>query len=254
MGYKYLKREDKILTWEGKPMRYWVDDFVDATGGTITYDGDYRIHTFTTSGTFTVLSPGDASVLVVGGGSGGWGGVCARYYGSGGAGGVVRMNNEYNVITGNYSVIVGVGSLSKQKTPVAAAGSSSFGNIIATGGHGIASNTRYGANNDDYLGATDTARTNAGGGAGAGGNASKGNGGVGVASDITGTVIKYGGGGGSGNGGLGVDGGGTTTDFEESTSGTDGLGGGASGGGSSLNDALGRKGGDGVVIIRYKYK
>ena len=45
--------------------------FVAATGGTVTTDGDYKIHTFTTSGTFTVTSGGDVSALVVGGGGGG---------------------------------------------------------------------------------------------------------------------------------------------------------------------------------------
>lgn len=30
--------------------------FISATGGTITTDGDYKVHTFTSSGTFTVTS------------------------------------------------------------------------------------------------------------------------------------------------------------------------------------------------------
>ena len=53
---------------------------ISATGGTVTYSGGYTIHTFTTSGTFTVTSAtntcGSAAVeyLVIGGGGGGGGG------------------------------------------------------------------------------------------------------------------------------------------------------------------------------------
>ena len=57
--------------------------FVAATGGTITTSGDYKIHTFTSSGTFTVTSQGDVDYLVVGGGGGGG----TSRAGGGGAGG-----------------------------------------------------------------------------------------------------------------------------------------------------------------------
>ena len=53
-----------------------------ATGGSITYSGNYRIHTFTGSGTFTAAHTGYIEYLVIGGGgSGGNGG----YNASGGA-------------------------------------------------------------------------------------------------------------------------------------------------------------------------
>jgi hypothetical protein len=61
--------------------------FVAATGGTITTCGNYKIHTFTGPGTFTVTNtgPGSSTVdyLVVAGGGGGQGG----RVGGGGAGG-----------------------------------------------------------------------------------------------------------------------------------------------------------------------
>jgi hypothetical protein len=61
--------------------------FVSATGGTITTCGDFKIHTFTGPGTFTVntTGPGSSTVdyLVVAGGGGGG----ARHGGGGGAGG-----------------------------------------------------------------------------------------------------------------------------------------------------------------------
>ena len=65
-------------------------EFVAATGGTITTCGNYKIHTFTGPGTFTVCSVGNAcgsnsvDYLVVAGGGGGTGGNTA---GGGGAGG-----------------------------------------------------------------------------------------------------------------------------------------------------------------------
>src|SRR3990167_5617139 len=58
--------------------------FIVATGGTITTDGDYKVHTFTTSGTFEVTAnSGNVWYVVVAGGGGGGVGVG----GGGGAGG-----------------------------------------------------------------------------------------------------------------------------------------------------------------------
>jgi len=61
--------------------------FIVATGGTETFCGDYKIHTFTGPGTFTVTSTGPLGttvdyLVVAGGGSGG-----GRYGGGGGGGG-----------------------------------------------------------------------------------------------------------------------------------------------------------------------
>lgn len=71
-----------------------------ACGGTITEDGDYKIHTFNGAGTFTVnaLSPDPAynavDYAVVGGGGGG-------IHGGGGAGG---FRQSSGVLTGGYTV------------------------------------------------------------------------------------------------------------------------------------------------------
>ena len=65
-----------------------ANEFITATGGTITTCGNYKIHTFTGPGTFTVSCAGtplNANVdylVLAGGGSGG-----TRYGGGGGAGG-----------------------------------------------------------------------------------------------------------------------------------------------------------------------
>ena len=64
-------------------------DFIVASGGTITTCGDFKIHTFTSSGTFTVCTapqPANRKVsyMVV---AGGGGGACSEGGGGGGAGG-----------------------------------------------------------------------------------------------------------------------------------------------------------------------
>jgi hypothetical protein len=66
--------------------------FICATGGTITESGDYRIHTFTGPGTFTVeKAPTPAnnivSYMVVAGGGGGATSPSVNSGGGGGAGG-----------------------------------------------------------------------------------------------------------------------------------------------------------------------
>ena len=54
---------------------------VDATGGTISISAGYKYHTFTSNGTFSVLSgPAIVDIIVVGGGGGGAGGSKARAY------------------------------------------------------------------------------------------------------------------------------------------------------------------------------
>jgi hypothetical protein len=82
--------EDSARTFYIDNIRASADEYayLTATGGTITYDGDYKIHTFTEDGTFTVKSLGstedEVEYLVVGGGGGGGG---YYYAGGGGAGG-----------------------------------------------------------------------------------------------------------------------------------------------------------------------
>jgi hypothetical protein len=70
-------------------------EYITATGGTVTCCGDYKIHTFTSPGTFTVCSVGNAGgsnsvdYLVVAGG----GGATGDIGGGGGAGGF-RLSNS----------------------------------------------------------------------------------------------------------------------------------------------------------------
>ena len=67
-------------------------EFVTATGGTTTTSGDYKIHTFTSSGCFVVSNAGNSagsnkvSYLVVAGGGGGGGTISGTNGGAGGGG------------------------------------------------------------------------------------------------------------------------------------------------------------------------
>ena len=92
--------------------------FICASGGTETTSGDFKIHTFTGPGTFTVnaISETDStrnevSYMVVAGGGSGGGTTSPGYYGGGGAGGF-RENraplDSYSVspLNGSSSIVV----------------------------------------------------------------------------------------------------------------------------------------------------
>jgi hypothetical protein len=261
-----------------------------ATGGTtseITVGGiNYKVHTFTSNGTFTVTGGTLSNVeyLIVGGG----GGSGQSPAGGGGGGGGQVVNNSISLNAGNYSVTVGEGGA------VWNDGSNSvFGSITAIGGKkgqegtgdragagGATSKIINGVTNA-YTGgsATNTSNTRraGGGGAGSGQNGTNaaasigGNGGNGFMSNITGADSYYGGGGGGGAewapansgvirgiGGLGGGGNGEANiagriGYAASTAGTPNTGGGGGGTGGLNGVGLGvhRAGGSGIVIIRY---
>jgi hypothetical protein len=87
----------------------------NATGGEITYADGYKIHTFKSSGTFTVnnigAGPATAEYVLVGGGGagGGYTGQTWKVYGGGGAGGFIESSNTLTLTS--YPVIVGGGGL-----------------------------------------------------------------------------------------------------------------------------------------------
>jgi len=117
--------------------------YTAATGGTITTDGDYKVHTFNSSSTFTVTTLGDDddsfTVLVQAGGGGGgystsgWGG------GGGGAGGLLYHTSK-SLSNTAYPVTIGAGaaSLTSMNTSnLAYSGSNSvFSDLTAYGGGG----------------------------------------------------------------------------------------------------------------------
>ena len=104
-----------IVTDSGNRSDLPAPSFVAATGGTITTSGNFKIHTFTGPGTFTVTSAGNSQgsntvdYLVVAGGGGGSG----RHAGAGGAGGF-RTNYPSGcagipVSVQGYPVVIGAG-------------------------------------------------------------------------------------------------------------------------------------------------
>tara|TARA_R110000868_G_scaffold130001_1_gene339495 strand:+ start:356 stop:1618 length:1263 start_codon:yes stop_codon:yes gene_type:complete len=104
--------------------------FITATGGTITTSGDYKIHTFTSPGTFCVSSlsnplggPNNVDYLVVAGGGGG-SGKGQEDVGGGGGGGAGGHRSGFPSPTGTtpvsvtaYPIAVGAGGAGGPNTP-----------------------------------------------------------------------------------------------------------------------------------------
>ena len=145
-------------------------EFVAATGGTITTSGDYKIHTFTSSGTFTVTSAGNAAgsdsvdYFVVAGGGGGGGGQEDDSAGGGGGGGF-RLSNSTNMPAPTTSPLASPAGI-----PVSAQGYP-----ITVGGGGAGSpgigNGNTGSKGSDSVFST---ITSTGGGYGGGANVANG--------------------------------------------------------------------------------
>jgi hypothetical protein len=244
--------------------------YISASGGSVTTSGNYRIHTFTSSSTFTVNSIGTGSsesntidyMIVAGGGAGG---NCGA--GGGGAGGMIYNTAQTVSSTGNYTVTIGAGGVGPSSCTRGANGNnSSFFSQTSIGGgagggndggSGPTSGGCGGGGSYNNTGGSGTAGQgfaggNGGGGTGGGGGgtAAAGNpgssdkkGGDGRLISISGTATYYGGGGGGyGNGAGGLGGGGSY-----GSNGTANTGGGSGGNPS-------RVGGSGIVIVRYRYQ
>jgi hypothetical protein len=242
-----------------------------ATGGTITTITGYKVHTFTSSGTFTATKSGTVEILIVAGGGNG-----ANTGGGGGGGGGVLHNTSKLLAAGTYTVTVGAGG----------SGNSAFGTMTAFcggAGSGVAGGSGGGQGHQsptNLIGALATQPSadgmgygNAGGGhtyanpypsgggGGAGGpggvdafNSTGRNGfaGPGKRFSLNGTTTYYAGGGGGGyyyGGGIanagGIGGGGAY-----GVVGTANTGGGG-GGSSTQANADAKAGGSGIVIVRY---
>jgi len=214
---------------------------ITAEGGAITEITDngveYRVHTFTSSGTFSVSSTGttngEVEYLIVAGGGGGHGGYQSPGGGGGGAGGLLTGNTTVN--SQSYSVSVGNGGNfgrgdggSVSFRPTDGDNSSVFGATAIGGGRGggysnYPSGSGGSAGGEGYgggLGSPVAGQGNAGGScpannpqpAGGGGGAGEkgqdaptandggGDGGDGIQSAINGTNTYYAGGGGGGGG------------------------------------------------------
>ena len=88
--------------------------FITATGGTVTTDGDYKVHTFNSSGTLQITNTSGTLlqgtyVLVGGGGAGGLTTVSDYMSGGGGGAGGCLYGSFRPVADTGYSVIIGAG-------------------------------------------------------------------------------------------------------------------------------------------------
>jgi hypothetical protein len=116
-----------VMTTQGNPY---------PTGGTITISGGYRIHTFTSSGSFVVSQtgfPSTAEVLLVAGGGGG-----GRWGGGGGAGGLLYYGTETPKTPNGSSVII---TPQTYAITIGAGGSGHVGDAQSGGHGGSGSNT-----------------------------------------------------------------------------------------------------------------
>ena len=133
--------------------------YIVASGGTESTSGDYKIHTFTSSGTFTVSSVGNSagggagvSYLVIAGGGSGGSRNPGGNGGAGGAGGFREGKNSGDPYTASplnapagltvsaqgYPITVGAGGTTPGATPAVARGTqgstSTFSTISSAGG------------------------------------------------------------------------------------------------------------------------
>jgi hypothetical protein len=262
-----------------------------ATGGIISKSGDYYVHTFTASGTFTPTAAlANVEYLVIaGGGGGGNNGGCGG--GAGGyrssvtgesSGGGASAESKLSLVSGTaYTVTVGAGGAyaaipQGSRMAGGTGGISTFATITSAGGGG---GSASGDSAGDYSG-----KNGGSGGGGAGYNTSSGVGGTGTTgqgfnggngTDAPSTFHNGGGGGAGGAGALrpspgvgGVGGAGVSSSIRGSA--TTRASGGSSyiqstatpggGGASSVSGTAntggggggdGGAGGSGIVIVRY---
>jgi len=177
------------ITDQGKKADIGFAEFIVATGGTITTCGNFKIHTFTGPGTFTVCSVGNAcgsntvDYLVVAGGGGG--STVSNSNNAGGGGGAGGYRESSGAASGCYSrsplgacvsalpvsatgypiTVGGGGSPTPNSHSTGADGSNSVFSTITSAGGGGGGN---GPNNPGRSGGSGGGGATAGSGAGSG--------------------------------------------------------------------------------------
>jgi len=264
-----------------------------ASGGDITTDGTYWIHTFNSTGTFVPQTSLSCDYLVVAGGGGGGGSnVSANAYGGGGAGaGGFLTGTSLSVSATSYTITVGAGGAGGASASSGTqGGNSTFSSITSTGGGFGAGGTLAAVNGGS--GGSGGASTNGGtagaaspsgqgnagatssvtyGSSGGGGGASAvgsgvtningGAGGAGTSNSYSGSAVTYAGGGGGGgyynggSGGAGGAGGGGTGGNATPSAGSAGTAnrGGGGGGGGNSSGVGGLGGNGGSGIVIIRY-
>ena len=236
----------------------FTSPYNSASGGTETIVDDYngtgekwKVHTFESSGTLSVVSASTPfRYLVVGaGGSGG----STTEGGGGGCGGVVDSSGSLSV--GNIAITVGVGQEAQETGD---ADASEIDGVVVAGGGGQGG-SGYGAGGGNsgspltFTGAGGSgSNQTCGGGAGASASGSSKDGGYGVTTTIGGVVSQdFAGGGGGGNRGKGTGSGASGGGNARNPNGTNGTRIGSGGGGSDF-DGFGGSGFRGEVVVAYK--
>ena len=255
------------------------------TGGTITTDGDYKVHSFTVAGSTNYVTDTAQTVdyLLVAGGAGGGG-----HYGGGGGAGGFRYLTGQSLAAGTFAAVVGAKGNGNTSAKGGDGTNSSFNSASATGGGGGAYESGTPANDGGSGGGATYQTSGAGSGneggytpvegygggvgvatgeypTGGGGGSSEvggtapsstvgGAGGNGTANSITGASVTYAGGGGgsvqsggSAGGAGGTGGGGAGGDGANGAAAT---GYGSGGGGGAYPSKSGGSGSDGIVIVR----
>jgi len=244
------------------------------SGGTVTTYSTYRVHTFTSSGTFTVPTGFSASadILLVAGGGGG----AQDTSGGGGAGGMLEQTSV-SISASSNSIVVGAGgnkanssrgydgadSTGLGYTAVGGGGGAGSANAAnagsggSGGGGGGGRSAGSGTSGQGFAGQTASGAAGGGGAAEVGGTDGSGQGGDGRSNSYrTGSAVTYAGGGGgrdSGTsyaGGAGGGGGGSTSFAASVLNGSANTGGGGGGYYGSWGGA--GNGGSGIVVIRYQ--
>jgi hypothetical protein len=170
--------------------------FVTATGGTVTCCGDYKIHTFTGPGTFTVTCAGNPTgsntvsyIVVAGGGGGGGANMPNGNYASGaggGAGGFREGKSTFcgytasplattglSVTASAFPIVIGGGGANAPATgevPATTGSNSVFSTITSTGGGGGSSHNSSSSGGPGGSGGGGAYSSNAGGIDGGNGN------------------------------------------------------------------------------------
>ena len=105
---------------------------VVATGGSTADSGGYRVHTYTSTSTFNVVTGGSIEIFAIGGGAGGGHGQCGQ---GGGAGGVQFTPNA--AVTSGASYTITVGNFGGTQTGGGTSSVIGTGLSISAGGGGI---------------------------------------------------------------------------------------------------------------------
>jgi hypothetical protein len=127
-----------------------VQKFVTATGGTVTCSGDFKIHTFTGPGTFSVSCAGNAqgsdtvsyTVIAGGGGGGGSNAPPGSPYGAGGgggAGGFRESKSPVDSYTASPLATTAGLPVNSQSYPITVGAAGSAGPAFDRGGNGNSS-------------------------------------------------------------------------------------------------------------------